>query len=151
MNKAGLELIKRHEGCKLEAYKCPAGVWTIGYGHTQNVMKGDRITQQLADDWLAQDLKKFEAAVLKRVKTYINENQIAALTSFAYNVGVGAFEKSTLLKMVNVEAKESVIRGEFAKWTKAGGKELPGLVRRRKDEADLYFKPIESSFKCNMK
>ena len=93
------DLIKKYEGCKLEAYKCPAGIWTIGYGHTDsNVTSGTIITQDEADELFNKDILKFEKAVSHMVKTTINQNQFDALVSFAFNLGNGALLNSTLLK-----------------------------------------------------
>lgn len=135
----GLELIKRHEGCRLTAYKCPAGVWTIGYGHTgADVVSGMTITQQQADELLRKDVQWAEDAV-NRENLRLNQNQFDALVSFVYNVGAGNFRSSTLLKMLRVNPDSLNIRTEFGKWCKAKGSTLPGLALRRKQEAELYF------------
>ncbi len=143
MNK-GIPIIRKFEGLKLRAYLCPAGVWTIGYGSTffengSKVQEGDKITLDRADRLLFFVVTKFENEVKKIVKSEINENQLGALTSFAFNVGAGNLAKSTLLKKVNANPNDVTIRDEFMRWTKAGGKVLNGLVTRRKAEADLYF------------
>lgn len=143
MNK-GIPIIRKFEGLKLRAYLCPANVWTIGYGNTfyengSKVQEGDKITLERADKLLFFVVQKFEAEVKKLVKSAINDNQLGALTSFAFNVGAGNLAKSTLLKKVNANPNDSSIRDEFMRWTKAGGKVLNGLVTRRKAEADLYF------------
>lgn len=138
-SKTGLALIAAHEGLKLNAYLCPAGVPTIGYGHTKGVRMGDTITPDQADEFLREDLADAEKAVNAQ-GLKINQNQYDALVSFTFNVGVGNFGKSTLLKKVKANADDPAIRNEFARWNKGGGKVLPGLTRRRKDEADLYFK-----------
>ena len=143
MNK-GIPIIRKFEGLKLKAYLCPAGVWTIGYGNTfyengSKVQEGDKITLDRADKLLFFVVQKFELEVLKLVKSAINENQLGALTSFAFNVGAGNLAKSTLLKKVNANPNDATIRDEFMRWTKAGGKVLNGLVTRRNAEADLYF------------
>lgn len=138
-SKQGLALIAAHEGLKLKAYLCPAGVPTIGYGHTKGVRMGDTITPDQADKFLREDLADAEKAVNAQ-GLKINQNQYDALVSFTFNVGVGNFGKSTLLKKVKANADDPAIRNEFARWNKGGGKVLPGLTRRRKDEADLYFK-----------
>jgi lysozyme len=143
MNK-GIPIIRKFEGLKLKAYLCPAGVWTIGYGSTffengSKVQEGDKITLDRADRLLFFVVTKFENEVKKIVKSAINENQLGALTSFAFNVGAGNLAKSTLLKKVNANPNDATIRDEFMRWTKAGGKVLNGLVTRRKAEADLYF------------
>jgi lysozyme len=143
MNK-GISTIRKFEGLRLEAYKCPAGVWTIGYGSTffengSKVQNGDKITLDRADRLLFDIVMKFEISVRGLVKSKINDNQLGALTSFAFNVGVTNFRKSTLLKKVNANPIDATIRNEFMRWTKAGGKVLKGLVTRREAEANLYF------------
>lgn len=140
----GIPIIRKFEGLKLRAYLCPANVWTIGYGNTfyengSKVQEGDKITLERADKLLFFVVQKFEAEVSKLVKSAINDNQLGALTSFAFNVGAGNLAKSTLLKKVNANPNDATIRDEFMRWTKAGGKVLNGLVTRRKAEADLYF------------
>jgi lysozyme len=138
------ELVKEFEGCKLKAYKCPAGIWTIGYGNTQYengkaVKEGETITLERAEQLLEVILIKFVQQVGELVKSKVNQNQKDALTDFAYNCGVGNLRSSTLLKKVNADPNDKTIRAEFMRWTKANKVELAGLVRRRKAEADLYF------------
>jgi lysozyme len=134
----GLELIKKHEGLKLTAYKCPAGVWTIGYGHTRTAKSGLTIEQRTADELLKQDVRFAEIAVTKELPS-ITQSKFDALVSFVFNVGAGAFHRSTLLKRIKANQEEHLIRHEFSRWDKAGGKVLAGLVRRRQDEANMYF------------
>lgn len=141
-SKAGINLIKEFEGVRLKAYKCPADVWTIGVGHTSAagppaVKAGMEITNAQAMKILAQDLVQFEDGVDSAVKVPLKQNQFDALVSFAFNVGLGALAKSTLLKKLNAGQYDAV-PAELMKWTKAGGKELPGLVRRRRAEAALW-------------
>lgn len=137
MNPA-IPLIKEFEGCKLKAYKCPADVWTIGYGHTYGVKEGDEITQQEADRLLADDVNSFTAGVQRLVSSDINRNQLGALVSFAFNLGLGNLRHSTLLKLVN--AGDFVgAANQFPRWNKAGGKVLPGLTRRREAEKKLFL------------
>ena len=128
---------------RLKAYKCPAGVWTIGYGHTKGVKEGDVITEQEAEDMLKKDVVGFEINVRGAVIPNLNDHQYDALTSFAYNVGLGNFRKSTLLRLINsgITARED-ITNQFMRWVYAGGKKLTGLVRRRTAEAELYFLPV---------
>jgi lysozyme len=135
----GLELIKKHEGLKLTAYKCPAGVWTIGYGHTRTAVSGIKITEWQAEELLKSDLRIAETIVNMSLKDQLNQKQFDALVSFVFNVGAGAFQKSTLLKRIKANQEEHLIRHEFSRWDKAGGKVLAGLVRRRQDEANMYF------------
>lgn len=137
INEAGLNLIKDFEGCRLKAYLCPAGVWTIGYGHTQGVKPDMVISQLQAERFLRQDLKRFEDAVTSLVKVPVTPNQFAALVSFAYNVGAGALYDSTLLRKLNKKDYKGAAN-EFLRWNKAGGKVLPGLTRRRIAEKDLF-------------
>lgn len=134
----GIALIKSFESLRLEAYRCPAGVWTIGYGHTAGVRRGDVIDEQRAEYLLAEDLKKFED-VVNRECPHVNQNQFDALVSFTFNVGSGNFQKSTLLKCVKANPDNVNIRYEFSRWNKSKGMVLAGLIRRRKAEADLYF------------
>ncbi|TNC10833.1 lysozyme [Methylobacterium terricola] len=142
-NETGKDLIKSFEGLKLTAYKCPAGVWTIGWGTTLGVTKGMTITLAQAEDLFSRDLVKFEKAVEKNVTVPLNENQFAALVSFAYNLGEGNLKSSTLLKKVNAGDFKAAA-AEFPKWNKAGGKVLAGLTRRRADEAKLFNTPVNN-------
>lgn len=136
----GIDLIKVHEGLRLNAYLCPAGVPTIGYGHTKNVKLGDKITSEQAEKFLIEDLVTSENEVNKH-NLNINQNQFDALVSFIFNVGVGNFRKSTLLKRLKANPNDRDIDVQFNKWIYGGGKILPGLVKRRKAEAELYFRP----------
>lgn len=133
----GIELIKKHEGLRLNAYLCPAGVWTIGYGTTSGVEKGDKITKEQAESLLRNDLEVFENAVTMAVRVPITQNQFDALVSFAYNVGTGALRSSTLMRMLNA-GDYAGAAAQFKRWNKADGKELPGLTKRRADEAILF-------------
>lgn len=138
MTQQGLDLIKKYEGLRLEAYKCPAGVWTIGYGHTKGVVKGTKITKEEAEKLLQQDVSVFELQVINTVGK-LSDCKIDALVSFAYNVGIAAFRNSTLCRKVKANSDDPAIRNEFMKWVYAGGKKLQGLERRRKEEAEMYF------------
>lgn len=135
----GIALLKRHEGLKLQAYKCSAGVLSIGYGHTKDVTKGLKITAAQAEEFLKQDMTWAEKAV-NNENLQLNQNQFDALVSFVFNVGATAFKNSTLLKMIKVNPNSANIPSEFAKWKLAGGKIVPGLSARRKLETELYFK-----------
>ena len=142
MSAAGLATVKEFEGLRLKAYKCPAAVWTIGYGHTSAagapIVNPDLvITKDEAEEVLERDMEQYEEGVRKYVKVDLTQGQFDALVDFAYNAGVGALQKSTLLKKVNAE-KFDEVPAEFMKWTKGGGKELPGLVRRRRAEVKLW-------------
>lgn len=135
---AGISLVKQFESLRCEAYRCPAGIWTIGYGHTAGVRRGDRIDTRKAEQLLAEDLRQFEEVVSRECPN-VNQNQFDALVSFVFNIGTGNFLKSTLLKCVKANPQNMNIRYEFSRWNKADGTVLAGLVRRRKAEADLYF------------
>lgn len=141
----GLELIKRFEGLKLKPYNCPASIATIGYGNTyypdgtKVKLTDPAITKEKAEELLKFLLVSYEKGVDSFCRDDINQNQFDALTSFAYNVGVGNLQKSTLIKKVNKNPNDPTIRAEFMKWNKGGGKVLLGLTRRRQAEADLYF------------
>ena len=142
MSAAGLATVKEFEGLRLKAYKCPASVWTIGYGHTSAagnpiVTPELVITKDEAEEVLARDMEQYEEGVRKYVKVDLTQGQFDALVDFAYNAGVGALQKSTLLKKVNAQ-KFDEVPAEFMKWTRGGGKELPGLVRRRRAEVKLW-------------
>lgn len=137
LNTEGLALIKKFEGCKLKAYKCAAGVWTIGYGHTKDVKEGDIITKVQAEDFLSQDLEAFEKGLRRMLIVQLNTNQFSALISFAFNVGLGNLQRSTLLRKVNTKASDAA--EAFLPWNKAGGKVLKGLTERRKAERELYL------------
>ena len=145
INHEGLELIKAFEGFKAKPYKCPADVPTIGYGATY-YPNGDKVkmTDPPIDEWVATELlavilEEFEGYVNSYVTSTLNDNQFSALVSFTYNLGPANLRSSTLLKKVNRDPNDPSIADEFAKWVKAGGKTLKGLVRRRKAEAELYF------------
>lgn len=141
----GYELIKRFEGFSDKPYKCPAGISTIGYGNTyypngtKVKITDKQITREYANEILAHIADEFAEDVLKLVKSKITVNQLNALTSFAYNVGVANLAKSTLLKLVNINPNDGNIAKEFLKWNKAGGKVLNGLTNRRIAESALYF------------
>ncbi len=134
----GIGLIKKYEGLMLVAYKCPAGVWTIGYGHTKNVKQGQKISLEEAEKLLIDDLVVFEKNIDK-MGLKINQNQFDALVSFAFNVGINALRGSTLLKKVRLNANDTTIKNEFMRWVNAGGKKMLGLEMRRKEESELYF------------
>ena len=137
---AGLDLIKSFEGLELMPYKCPAGVWTVGWGHTgPDVKPGKAITEERAEALLRKDLEKFETAVSLNITVPLNQQQFDALVSFTYNCGAGALAESTLRKRLNKgEDPNKVAKEELPKWVKANGKTLPGLVSRRKKEVELF-------------
>jgi lysozyme len=160
MTEKGLELIKNFEGFEPNAYKCPAGIITIGYGATYymdgtKVKMGDTITKEEAEKLLNEmSEKKYGIYVDEYVKSEINPYQRDALISFAYNCGNSALKNSTLLKKVNKNPMDETISNEFLKWNKSGGKVLNGLTRRRQAEADLYFteyiEPQELTFRGHL-
>jgi GH24 family phage-related lysozyme (muramidase) len=140
ISQTGLDLIKRFEGCELEAYQDAVGIWTIGYGHTgPNVHEGLKITQAHADAILAQDVGRFASGVAANVKVALNQSEFDALVSFAFNVGLGAFRTSTLLKLLNNNTDRGTVASEFLRWNKAGGKVLEGLTKRRNAEKTLFL------------
>ena len=141
MTKEGIELIKSFEGCRLEAYKCQAGVWTIGYGHTQGVYEGKKITQEEAERLLASDLAKFEMGVRNILGASANgmrENKIDALVSLAFNIGLCAFKNSTLVKKLKQADGVEAVCMQFLRWRFVGKKTSKGLLRRRVAEAERY-------------
>lgn len=130
--------IKEFEGLRLTSYKCPAGVWTIGYGHTNGVKPGMTITTQQADTLLRGDLLPFETYV-RNLELDLTQGQFDALVDFCFNLGTAALQRSTLLKKIRIKADEQLIRDEFAKWVHAGGVRLKGLVKRREWEVIRFF------------
>ena len=136
-----VELIKYFEGFEDTAYLCPANVWTIGYGRTRNVKEGDRITEPQAERDLLEELEEFKHQVLHSVKVELTQNELDALTSWTYNLGVGNLNSSTLLKKLNAGIKDEV-PAEMLRWNKAGGKVLAGLTKRREAEAELWAKEV---------
>lgn len=148
MNSASIKLIKDSESLVLKPYRDPGkGVITIGWGNTfyedgSSVKLTDKpLTRERADELFKNISTAFERDVKKFVTSSVNSNQLGALTSLAYNIGVGAFQKSTILKVVNKNPSDPVISDLFNQWNKSGGKILNGLVIRRKKEFDLYKKP----------
>jgi lysozyme len=141
MDKKAVDLVKLFEGCKLSAYRCPAGVLTIGYGHTRDVMQGDVITQYTAEKLLLEDLQSVEDQVNQLVTVPLTTSQRGALVSFAYNGGITNLKQSTLLKRIN--ERDPLAADEFLKWNKATVKGekvvLDGLTRRRKAERNLFL------------
>jgi len=154
-NPAGIKILHEFETCRLRAYKCPAGVWTIGWGNTfyedgRPVKEGDVITQERADSLFKIILAQFEDMARKAITSNVNENQFSAFVSALYNIGHGSPKKSglirlkngqpsTLLKMININPSTPGIRDQFMAWVSPGSSFQKGLERRRKKEADLYF------------
>ena len=140
INQAGIDLIKKSEGCRLVVYKDIVGKPTVGYGHmSERMVVGSKITQEDADKLLEQDLIAAESAVTNNVKAPLSENQFAALVSFVFNLGAGALIKSTLLVKLNSKDYLSCAE-EFQKWNHAGGAVVEDLTRRRLAEAELFKK-----------
>lgn len=142
ISSSGVKHIKQFEGERLVAYRCPAGVWTIGVGHTSaagepQVVEGMKITANESASILYRDLVEFELGVERLVKVTLKQNQFDVLVSFAFNCGLDALRKSTLLKKLN-SGNYDAVPAELMKWTRAGGREVPGLVRRRRAEAQMW-------------
>ena len=133
-----VEAIKQFEGFRPQAYRCPSGVLTIGYGHTKGVKLGMRITERDAEKILREDLKEFENYV-RKLNVAKTQGQFDALVDFCFNLGTKALEGSTLLKLIKQHADEVRIRYQFMRWIYSGKKILPGLVKRREWDADRFF------------
>ena len=137
----GITFIKSFEGVRLKAYKDVKGVWTIGIGHTKGVKAGQTCTVAEAYRWMREDLAPIERYIAKMMPN-VRQWQMDALCSFAYNVGLGNLQKSTLLRLCLHNAPSAQIEREFLKWNHAGGKVVDGLTRRRKAEGKLYTKGL---------
>ena len=133
------DIIKKYEGLRLEAYRCPAGVLTIGYGHTKGVTEGMKISSKQADIYLVTDITGAER-YLDSLALSLNQNQFDALVSLIFNIGGGNFSRSTLLCKLKVNPLDPTIGDEFMRWVYAGGRILRGLQKRRADEVRLYIK-----------
>ena len=134
----GIEFIKQHEGFNAYRYKDSAGLWTIGYGHL--IKKGEaykHITHDMAERLLKRDIKTVEKAINKLVKVKLTQSQYDAVASFVFNVGEGAFKRSTMLYHIN-RSNYGVAANEFVKWVNAGGQRVNGLVKRRKAERRMF-------------
>lgn len=139
-----LDLVKSSEGFFAKAYRCPAGVWTIGYGTTvypngDKVKQGDTCTPEQADAWMMHELDEAARVIDREAKVGLSQNQVDALASFVYNCGQTAFCRSTLLALLN-KGDFKGAADQFLKWVNGGGRQLPGLVRRRKAERELFLK-----------
>ena len=140
ISEKGIKFLTKEEGEKLKAYKCQAGVWTVGVGHTgKDVREGLVITKEQSKELLKKDLKRFETCINTNVNRILKQHEFDALVSFAFNVGCEAFRLSTLRKKINSYASATEIATEFRKWRKGGGKVLPVLVARREREIKLYL------------
>jgi lysozyme len=138
-SQAGRDLIKKYEGLRLKAYKCPAGVWTVGYGHTRGVTSSTEISQSMADLFLQDDIRPLERYINK-LGINFRQGQFDAIVSFLFNLGEGNFNKSTLKKKILAGGNDEDIAAEFKKWNKAGGKVLDGLTKRREEEAEMWLR-----------
>lgn len=136
-SKTGLALTEGFEGCRLVSYQDSKGVWTIGYGHTAGVTHGMTCTPALAEQWLAADIAWAARVVNSEVHVPVTQDEFDALVDFVFNCGAGNFDGSTLLRLLN-HGDHVQAAAEFAKWDKCGGVELPGLLRRRRAEAELF-------------
>jgi lysozyme len=134
-----LTLIRKFEGCKLNAYQDIVGVWTIGWGTTHGVTSGMQITQQEADQMLLEDCSKLSSSIRALAKTMLTDNQLCALISFTYNLGLGSFAHSTLMQKINSGSPKDDCAAEFLKWNHAGGKVVDGLTARRRAESELFL------------
>lgn len=149
MNAEGLKLLKEFEGCRLEAYQDPVGVWTIGYGLTAasgviKPYKGLKISQARAEELLIAALGPYEKAVSEAITAPVNENQFSAMVSLCYNIGPKNFRDSSVRKLFNLGNTAGAAE-MFKLWNKAGGKVLQGLVRRRAAERALFLKPVSAA------
>ena len=144
LDQNGYKLIQKFEGCRLDAYQDSVGIWTIGFGNITyengtKVRKGDTISLKRAEELFKYFADRFAANIADKVTVPITQNQFNAIVSLSYNIGLSNFSASTLLKKLNKCSSDATIKNEFLKWRFAGGKELKGLVKRRTEEANLYF------------
>jgi len=137
ISQEGIALIKKFEGCELEAYKCAAGVWTIGYGSTKGVKEGDTISQEDADNLLLEEMHEYEGYINDMVTVDLKQNEFDALVSWVFNLGPSNLSSSTLLSRLNNKVWDDV-PNQIKRWNKAGGQVKQGLVRRREAEALLF-------------
>lgn len=135
---AGVDLLTSFEGCRLTAYQCPRGIWTIGYGHTEGVHEGMVVTQDEAEAMLLGDLDTAESAITERVRVDLTDNQFAALCSFVFNIGAGNFQGSSLLAHLN-RGEYLVVPSALKRWNHVNGEVSEGLTRRREAEAALWL------------
>lgn len=138
LSQRGLNFIKHFEGCKLKAYLDPAGITTIGYGNTRIARLDLEISRYQAETLLKEDISIKEAEI-NRLNLNLNQDQFDAIVSFVFNLGIGNLKRSTLYKLLQKNPNNFMIAFEFPKWRRANGKVIPGLERRRKHEAQMYF------------
>ena len=135
-----LEIIKKYEGFSSQAYKCPSGVWTVGWGHTgRDINKDTILTREEAELMLKKDVTNLQEQILFLLDGKPSMNELDALTSLVYNVGLGAFKKSRLLKRINLKDNPELVAKEWIEFNKVNGKVVKGLIRRRAEEISLYF------------
>lgn len=137
ISEKALNKLKEFEGFSNTAYRCPAGVWTCGFGHTKGVTAITKCTSQEAEKWLLEDLQEFEKYV-NTIKEADTQGKFDALVDFAFNLGIDNLRNSTLLTKIRAKAPTSEIQREFKRWVYAGKKVLPGLVKRREWEAQRW-------------
>lgn len=137
-----LQAIKEFEGCELEAYRCKAGVLTIGYGHTRGVKAGQKISINDAEKFLREDIIEVENQISNVVKQNLSQCQFDAVVSFVFNIGIGKFKTSTLLKKINANVNDKSIGNEFRRWVYCNGRKLSGLIKRREWEALRYYESV---------
>jgi GH24 family phage-related lysozyme (muramidase) len=152
LSKNGVDLIKNFEGFRNKAYKCPAGVWTAGFGSTgPDIGPNTVFTAEQAEARLQNDVKRFEDVVNNSVFVKLNQNEFDALVSFVYNVGPAAFRGSTLLKNLNEGADRTIVASEFPRWVRADGSVNQGLINRRQAEKSLFLtKPLHPLLSCSI-
>ena len=137
ISQEGISLIKKFEGCELEAYRCAAGVWTIGYGHTKDVKEGNSITKEEAESMLVHELQEYCSDVDIAVKVDLKQNEFDSLVSWTYNLGPTNLNSSTMLRVLN-EGKHDEVPAQMKRWNKASGQVKEGLIRRREAEALMF-------------
>jgi len=137
ISEEGLSLLKKFEGCRLEAYLCSANVPTIAWGRTKNVYLGDTCTQEQANEWLKEEMPEYEGYINDNVEVELNQNQFDAMVCWVYNLGAGNLRSSTLLKVLN-NGEYDEVPSQIKRWNKAGGRVLEGLIRRRDAEAAMF-------------
>lgn len=138
-SEAGLALIRKFEGCVLKAYRCPAGVWTIGYGHTGGVRNGEQIDKVRAEELLAEDVERVEDLLCGKFKNGMPQRHFDVLVSFIFNIGWDAFSASTLCRFIMEKAGDRAVCQQLLRWHNAAGKPLLGLMKRRVEEANLWM------------
>jgi len=136
-NDKGLAIIRKWESLRLKAYKCSADVWTIGWGHTKGVKQDDVCTIEKANEYFKEDLEEKELQI-NNLNLQLTDNEYSALISFIFNIGIGNFTKSTMLRLLK-QNKKIEASNEFQKWNKCKGETLDGLTKRRRDERDLFL------------